>query len=213
MIGKRRRRRALLTKIHAAQQEAKGVAKSGHNKDEGFDFARFEDVLKEAKRLQGKYRLVTTSQLVDEEITLGKQACLVKTVIEYTVTDLDSGGELILRRAGTGLDAPGDKGIYKADTGTEKYFWARLFQIPFGTDPESDEPPVPDEWVEAKAGDQPPERPSADAERIRGEQDAAALAPQVPPARHERPLPESDLPEPEWERLAETREEVGADVG
>jgi hypothetical protein len=59
-----------------------------------------------------------------------------------------------------------------------------LLGIPFGTDPEQN--PPADEEVEA--------------EHIRHDQDVAAEAPDEEP--NIKPLPESDIPEPDWRGLA-----------
>lgn len=207
MIFKRRAQKKLLSKIHLAQQEAQAVGKAGHNADEDFEFSRFEDVLAEGKRLLAKHRLVYISRIVDSDIKVGKKGCLATVTIDYAVTDLDGGGSMVIRWVGTGDDFPGGKAIFKAETGTEKYFLARLLQIPFGTDPE-----------EGSSSDTelviPPEErePDDDPDAVRAEQDRDAEAPQAAPARHERPLPASDLPAPDWEGLAGKREVVGADA-
>lgn len=205
MIGKRRRQRALLAKIAAAQQDAQAVGKAGHNADANFKFSRFEDVLAQGKLLCAKHNLTYTSEVIEETVTLGRKGCLAKTVIAFTVIDLEHGGERTFRWVGTGDDVPGGKAVFKAQTGTEKYFVARVFQIPFGEDPEEGGEGSTILEIPTEA---PDDSGAADADRIRRDQDAAAEGPQIAP-RHSKPLPQTDLPEPDWDGLAKPGEPAG----
>jgi hypothetical protein len=169
----------LRRKLFLARKAAEAVAKNGHSADGGFTFARFEDVLAEASRQLEKRDILYVPSMVEEELVLGKKGVIAKAVIEYEVTDTKTDESLKIRWAGTGYDRPGDKALFKATTGTEKYFLARLLGIPFGTDPEADAGPIVEQAEEAH--------------RIRAEQDADAEKPDLPP------LPDSDLPEVDWE--------------
>jgi ERF superfamily len=175
----------LQEKLFKARKEAQGVGRKGEGKsgEEDYYFSRFEDVLAEAKRLLEKHRIVYTASVIEEELHFGQKGCLAKVVIEYTVTDLTSGGSLTVRWSGTGFDSPGGTAIFMAQTGTEKYFLAKLLQIPWGEDPETQE-----------AG--------TEAEQVRAAQDRAAEEPQV--SRRLKPVPQSDLPEPDWSGLGDT---------
>lgn len=140
MSERERKPQTLRRKLFLARRAAEAVAKDGHSSDGGFDYARFEDVLAEASKQLEKRDIFYLSSMVDEELTIGKQGVIAKSVIEYEVTDTKTGESLTVRWAGTGHDIPGDKALFKASTGTEKYFLARLLGIPFGTDPEEDVP-------------------------------------------------------------------------
>ncbi len=172
-------------KIFKARKEAQSVGRkgTGTNGEEDFQFSRFEDVLSEGKRLLAKHRLTYTSSVAEETLHFGQKGCLAITVIEYTVMDLAGGGTLSIRWSGTGFDTPGGAALFMAQTGTEKYFLARLFQIPWGEDPETGSQSDPD-------GD-------TEADRRRAEQDRAADLADAP--RHTKPLPASDHPPAEWE--------------
>jgi ERF superfamily len=198
-------------KLFKARKEAAAVAKKGDGKD--FKYARFEDVSLEANRLLEKHRLLIVPAVVGEDITFSRSRPLAfaTVVMDFAVIDLTSGGELLLRWSGTADDEPGGKALFKAQTGCEKYFLAKLLRIPFGTDPEGDEPQLPEESSgndDSTFLDIPPE--SDDAERVRAEQDRSAEAAQVP-RRHEKPLPDPGFPEPDYEGLIET-EGVGANA-
>jgi len=175
----------LRRKLFLARKAAEAVAKNGHSSDGGFDYSRFEDVLAEASKQLEKRDIYYLPEMVDEELIIGRQGVIAKSVIEFEVTDTKTGESLKVRWAGTGHDIPGDKALFKATTGTEKYFLARLLGIPFGTDPEAD------------AGTS---SPTPEADQIRAKQDATS-EPEGEPVL--RPLPESDLPEVDWTEEAQ----------
>lgn len=179
----------LRRKLFLARKAAEAVEKRGHSEEGGFYFARYEDVLAEAAKQLEKRDILIVPQMVDERIIFGQQGqgAIAKAVIEFEVVDTKTDESLKLRWSGTGHDTPGDKALFKATTGTTKYFLANLLGIPFGTDPEAEEAPA--EAQEPFEG-----------QRIRAEQDRAAEAPDTPPAL--KPVPESDLPEPDWTGLA-----------
>jgi hypothetical protein len=87
--------------------------------------------------------VIETTQLSDE---------LTKVVVEYTVTD--GGASFTFKVPGYGSDR-GDKGVYKALTGSMKYAIMKLFKIETGDDPEQDT------RVDERAAtrDRPPARP------------------------------------------------------
>jgi hypothetical protein len=190
-------------KLFDIRKEARAVAKEGRNESGDFDFARFEDVLKEASRLLDEKRVLILSKVTDEAVQVFGRTAIAKVAMEFEVIDLSSGGSLTKRWSGSADDEPGGKALFKAQTGCKKYFLADLLRIPFGTDPETEErsstelhiPPVDD----------------GEAERLRAEQDRDAEVPQVLP-RHEKPLPKENHPEPEWERMSQGEKEVGAGV-
>jgi hypothetical protein len=178
--------RSLRRKLFLARKAAEGVEKRGYNADGDYHFVRSEDVLAEAAKQLEKRDIIYIPSMTEERLHFSRNGFVIaKAVIEYEVTDTKTGESLTVRWAGTGHDAPGDKALFKATTGTTKYFLSQLLGIPFGTDPEVELGSAP----ETAEGDEP--------ERIRREQDADAAAPQL------APLPESDLPEADWQGLGE----------
>jgi hypothetical protein len=145
--------KALAAKLNDARAEVEAVAKNGLA-DEGYGFVRAVDVGAEAARVLKKHGILTIPTVESLDIKAGKVGVLVHATLSFRVIDVDTGESITLPWAGSGLDKPGDKALYQAITGGTKYFRAGLLEIPFGIDPE-----------------EPAE--SADAERIRREQDKA----------------------------------------
>jgi len=175
------KRQTLRRKLFLARKAAAPVTKKGESSDGSYYFARFEDVLAEASKQLEKKGVLILPQVVEEKLSFSSSGFAIATVVmEFEVIDTQGDEALTRRWSGTGYDSPGDKALFKAQTGCEKYFLAKLLGIPFGTDPEAD--------VETPS-------PSPEADRIRAQQDAAS-EPESEPAL--RPLPESDLPEVDW---------------
>ena len=67
----------------------------------------------------------------------GSTQYIVCVDMEFKFIDGDSGEELTLNMSGEGQDV-GDKAIYKAISGAQKYALMKAFMIPTGDDPEYD---------------------------------------------------------------------------
>ncbi len=169
--------RSLRRKLFLARKAAKAVEKRGANAEGDYTYARAEDVLAEASQQLEKRDILIIPSLVEEELSFGRQGTIARATIEFEVVDTKTEEALKLRWSGTGHDVPGDKALFKATTGATKYFLANLLGIPFGTDPEAESAEV----AELSEGD-----------RIRAAQDADAGRPDL------APVPDSDLPEPDW---------------
>jgi hypothetical protein len=196
MTSSARKPTTLRRKLFLARKAAEAVKKHGDNAGGSYSFARAEDVLEEAAKQLEKRGILIIPSMVEETLHFGKGGTIAKAVIAYEVVDTE-GDETLgpLRWAGTGHDAPGDKALFKATTGTAKYFLANLLNIPFGTDPEA-------EALPASKPDSAPD-PSVEADRARAKQDRDAEEPDLSPAsRALKPVPTSDLPEADWEGLA-----------
>ncbi len=68
----------------------------------------------------------------------GKEGILRRPVCEFTLWDIDTGEGLTSRVPGEAMDWGGDKAIWKAYTGAEKYFLMKPFLIPTCDDPDSE---------------------------------------------------------------------------
>lgn len=66
-----------------------------------------------------------------------KESWAVDVLMRWTVVDGDSGEMFVCEIPGCS-ESPGDKGVYVAITGSEKYLLMKLFLLPTGDDPEDD---------------------------------------------------------------------------
>ena len=69
---------------------------------------------------------------------IGVTGDITSVDVNYELLDTESGERLVVKMPGQGQDK-GDKGVYKALTGSFKYFIMKTFMVPTGDDPEHDE--------------------------------------------------------------------------
>lgn len=118
-----------------------GVEQKGYNNYQKYNYTRQEDVINAIRPLLVENGLVILPEVIQEEsiIVEGRGVILSKVTVEFKVIDIDSGDSIVIKSKGYGIDS-GDKAIYKAITGAEKYFYMKTFLI--GTpndDAEADE--------------------------------------------------------------------------
>lgn len=133
------------TKLAEVMAALGRIEKKGFNKHQNYRFVRESDVVEALVPLLAERHLFLSSGIVKEKIaplyqtSSGSQMWLTKVWVEFTWHDGDTGETLGPRVVvGYGADT-GDKGVYKAMTGAEKYFLMKTFLISTGDDPESDE--------------------------------------------------------------------------
>jgi len=132
-------------KILQAQKALGYVEKKGRNNFSGYGYATEADVLHSVKTAANDAGLIlltsTTTELGVHQID-NKSMRWAKTVLAYKVIDADTGETLEGTFDGYAEDK-GDKAVYKATTGANKYFLMKFFGVNTGDDPErDDEPPV-----------------------------------------------------------------------
>lgn len=132
-------------KLLDAQKAIKHVAKNGRNNFQGYDYATEADVLDQVKTVANENGLVITTSAYSEigiypPDPKGKSTRWAKVTLTYKVTDAETGETLEGSFDGYAEDS-GDKAIYKATTGANKYFLMKFFGVPTGDDPEKDEKP------------------------------------------------------------------------
>jgi hypothetical protein len=121
------------------------IPKRGRNDFHGYDYATEADIVEAVRGELAKRNLmilprVTRREAVNIVRTTNKgdkSVMLTFADMTFAVEDGDSGEVREFPWTGCGEDG-GDKGIYKAMTGAEKYFLMKLFLIPTGDDPETD---------------------------------------------------------------------------
>lgn len=130
-------------KVLAVRAAVDRVPKTGHNKFQGYDYATDDDIIKAVRPHlidNGLSYTVDVPVIESSEVetkTGGKQN-MRRAQMQFTLVNVDDPKEIIgVTFWGEGQDA-GDKGLYKAYTGGEKYFLMKTFMIPTGDDPERD---------------------------------------------------------------------------
>ena len=121
-------------KIHAIISELKGISENGYNAYHKYKYIKQEDIINAIKPLLLKHQLVITSEVKEEEIkVIEDKGIYCSVTMMFTITDLESHGQMEFTYKGHGIDV-GDKAIYKAMTGAEKYFYMKNFLIGAGND-------------------------------------------------------------------------------
>jgi hypothetical protein len=120
------------------------IPKEGFNQAQKYKFVRESDVAEKASALLAErgiflHQTVVTSSR-EPLYTTGSGSQMWLTHVEMAFQFIDASGEVspVAVFHGDGADT-GDKGIYKAMTGAEKYFLMKTFLVSTGDDPEGDE--------------------------------------------------------------------------
>lgn len=145
-VAKNLDRAAFYKKLLAAQKLVSGVKKSGRNEMQRYNYARAEDIAREASRCFTEsgiaFSSTTLSVETEERTTKDKKTGDDKSVfyatakMKYTLTDIDTGYSQSANYEGEGMDY-GDKARPKAYTNSLKYFLIQTLLIPTGDDPEA----------------------------------------------------------------------------
>lgn len=124
---------SIYKKILAVMSAVDRVQKDKRNDFHKYNYVSDEAIVGEVrKEIINQHLVVMPSQ---KSCTLTGDMTTLE--VEYTMIDTDSGESVTSRVFGYGQDK-GDKGVYKAATGAEKYFLLKTFMIPTGDDPEVD---------------------------------------------------------------------------
>ena len=120
------------------------VQKKGYNQNQQYKYATEGDILECLKKAFTEVGLIYTMSLSGaptgrETITAkGTKQWVTDIIIKFSLIDPESGETVELLFPGSGIDT-GDKGLYKALTGCQKYFLAKNFMIETGNDPEAND--------------------------------------------------------------------------
>ncbi len=143
---------SLYQKILSAQKAIGFVSKNGKNTFHKYDYATESDILDSVKKAANEAGLVILTSADSEhgqfEAFNGRgEKSLVrwaKVRLNYKIVDAETGEKEEGSFDGYSEDN-GDKAIYKATTGANKYFLMKFFGVATGDDPEKDSalPPPP----------------------------------------------------------------------
>jgi hypothetical protein len=136
---------SLAAKLALITGEMARIPKMGENKAQNYKFVKESDVAEKASALLATHHVYLHQTVVSHSMTdlyttgSGLQMRLSEVVMEFQFIDGDTGEVSPMATfPGHGADT-GDKGIYKAMTGAEKYFLMKTFLVSTGDDPEADE--------------------------------------------------------------------------
>jgi hypothetical protein len=135
-------KKSLVSKLSEVMKEVKYIEKKGFNAFHRYKYATESDVAERVREVLAKENVMMIPSMVSHETrehinAKGKTEYIATVNMEFTFYDGDSGEKITFLMAGEGQDA-GDKAIYKAVTGAQKYALMKVFMIPTGDDPEAD---------------------------------------------------------------------------
>jgi len=123
--------------------------KTGWNEAQRYHYVTEADIAEKIRPELAKRNVIIFPTLVSTTRTsltrpmkdYVKTSYATDVVMRWTVVDGDSGEQFVCDIPGCS-ESPGDKGVYVAITGSEKYLLMKLFLLPTGDDPEdtSNEP-------------------------------------------------------------------------
>jgi hypothetical protein len=178
--------KSIVMKLIAILDEVGNVEKRGKNTAQNYAFARESDLVDKVRPIMAREHLflhqtVSNVEVLDAgETRGGSKNRLVTVEMTFTWIDADTGEAWPVPAMfpGHGMDT-GDKGLYKAMTGAEKYFLMKTFLVSTGDDPEGDERVDRQEAAaEAEAGTRVTRRAKSDGQQ-RGGKSTVPTATQI----------------------------------
>jgi hypothetical protein len=137
----------LWPRLLLAQAHGGSISKKGENKHHNYEYVKAEDVIRDASKILSRAGLVATVDPWEIKLSEGATSnskrsveCEAKStlwIVNPEAPEEKVGFPII----GTGTDSPGDKAIYKAQTGGKKYAWQDALTLAFGDDPEDTSSP------------------------------------------------------------------------
>ncbi len=134
----------VFAKILAVMGDVSHVVKDGMNQMQRYAYSSEYGVISAIRQSMIKHGLVIIPSVESVETRdvgetkSGTMQRMTTVTMKYAFVDAETGDKFEACFAGVGIDV-GDKGIYKAITGANKYAILKSFQLPTGDDPEADE--------------------------------------------------------------------------
>lgn len=156
-------------KMVEVMKQVEYIQKKGVNKFHNYKYATEADVNAKVRQELSARNIIFLPAVVKREMREtttrgGNTEYIICVDMEFTFMDAETGETLTVPMSGEGQDV-GDKAIYKAISGTQKYGLMKTFMIETGDDPEQDErnPEQPQQGpqgpVTVSGGKQPPAPP------------------------------------------------------
>jgi len=122
--------------------EVQYIQKRGVNKFHKYKYATESDVSEKVREVLAEQNVVMLPDVVEHtsrehKNKSGNTEYIATVKMKFTFIDGETGESLSIHSIGEGQDA-GDKAVYKAITGAQKYALMKAFMIPTGDDPEAD---------------------------------------------------------------------------
>ncbi|MET3697409.1 ERF superfamily protein [Bacillus oleivorans] len=134
--------RKLVSKLVEVMKSVKYIQKKGFNSFNNYKYATESDVQEKIREVLAEQNVMMLPNVVEHTTRehtnrKGHTEYIATVKVEFTFHDGDTGETLVIHGVGEGQDA-GDKAVYKAITGAQKYALMKAFMIPTGDDPEGD---------------------------------------------------------------------------
>ncbi|HEX7065887.1 MAG TPA: ERF family protein [Bacillales bacterium] len=135
----------LIGKLVSVMNQVKYIEKKGFNNFNKYKYATEADVNEKVREYLAEQGVMMIPNMKSYETRehknrKGNTEYIGTAEIEFTFYDGETGESISFTVYGEGQDA-GDKAVYKAITGAQKYALMKSFMIPTGDDPERDEKP------------------------------------------------------------------------
>lgn len=138
-------KRGLVIKLCEIMAAVGYLQKKGNNEKQSYKYIREADVVAKMRDEFASRNIFIFPSLVHHENVKMVKTAYDKTtenyqtniVMRWTIVDGDTGQERVCEIPGSSA-SPGDKGVYVAMTGSEKYLLMKGFLLPTGDDPEDD---------------------------------------------------------------------------
>lgn len=137
----------LYQRLSKVMEEAGTMGKSGYNEHSRYSYVKASDVAQKFQELLLKYGVFVRASVQDVvhkqvQSAKGKAQTYAHVCVQYCFINIDNPDDSFsVRACGDGLDT-GDKGIYKALTGSQKYLFSLNFCMGSEDDAETDSPEI-----------------------------------------------------------------------
>lgn len=143
----------LVGKLAHVMKQVQYIEKKGWNSFNKYKYATESDVQEKVREVLADQNVIMMPDVVEysnreHQNRKGNIEYIATLKVNFTFYDGETGETISIHSVGEGQDA-GDKAIYKAITGSQKYALMKAFMIPTGDDPENDS------GVDERNGDEP----------------------------------------------------------
>jgi len=127
----------LAKKMNEAREMIGRMQQTGKNNPQNYFYLVAANLSEEVQKAFNKIGIGTFYNVCDYEYIKKDRGYFVRVKVIIELVDTDTGYSTFISAYGDGQDF-GDKAIYKAQTGAQKYAYRNTLLIPTGNDPEED---------------------------------------------------------------------------